>query len=107
MEGRNFPGYLKGKGLAQFPGFRSFFRFMAAERFRPEPVQRAENGLGIRPFVQDEHPPVAGSGLDGADPFQLQEPAFNAAGLVMVEHAAAAAHPEPAGRMMDNLVMHG
>lgn len=61
---------------------------------------------GFAPSYRMQHPPVAGSGLDGADPFQLQEPAFNAAGLVMVEHAAAAAHPEPAGRMVDNLIVH-
>ena len=80
---------------------------MAAERFRPEPVQRAENGLGAAPFIQDEHASVAGGGLDGAHAFLFQEPAFNAAGLVMIEYAAAAAYPEPAGRVVDNLIVHG
>ena len=74
---------------------------------RPEPVQRAENGLGAGSFIQDEHTSVAGGGLDGVYAFLFQEPAFDAVSLIMIECAAAAAYTEPAGRMMDNLVMHG
>lgn len=95
------------KDRASFLASRALFRFVAAECFRPEPVQRAENGLGAGSFIQDEHTSVAGGGLDGVYAFLFQEPAFDAVSLVMIECAAAAAYTEPAGRMMDNLVMHG